>query len=77
MATISFDIPDEKIDKVVDSLVNLFPIPLAEDKVTPLFTQNQWAKECVRRWIVTQVARWDQVKAQRLIPFNIDDSMVK
>ena len=81
MADINFTIPDGKIAKVVDAMKGLYQIPTIDDPQNPgqnipQFTDNAWAKEVVRKFIVQQVARWEQVKAQRAIQFTPDDTIV-
>jgi len=52
MTTISFNIPDEKVTSLIATMKWLFPIPLDENQ-DPLFTDGQWAKEALRRQVVT------------------------
>lgn len=79
MAVITFTIPDAKIQRVVDAMKNMHPIPFVKDAETgemlPQFTDNQWAKECIRRHIISEVARWEQKKAQSLISYSPDDTL--
>ena len=81
MAVISFTISDAKVARVADALSGLYPIPTIPDPENPMhfipeFTKNQWAKECVRRWIIKQVARWEQSQAQKAIVYNEDNELV-
>lgn len=75
MATISFTIDDAKMNKVVNGLKKIYPIPL-DTNGQPEFTDNAWAKEVTRRWIVQSVARAEQLTAQQAIAFNPDDTLV-
>jgi hypothetical protein len=64
MATITFTIPDEKLQRVIDSISGLYPVPQVTDpewvdpgdgSAAPMvdqFTPAQWAKEFIRRQIV-------------------------
>ena len=71
MAQITFTIADAKIDRIKNALAGLYPIPMTDDiPPVPQFTKTQWAKECVRRWIIKQVARWEQAEAQKNIAYN-------
>jgi len=67
MAQIQFTIPDNKLQRVIDAFKGFFPIPTAEDKdtgeVTPQFADGEWAKEVVRRYIISVVRRYEQRKA--------------
>jgi len=64
---ITFNIPKEKTQRVVEALNGLFPQrdnnpdPTAEptEKVPPA----QWAREVVRRIIISHVHRWEQKQA--------------
>ncbi len=62
MAQITFNIDDAKIPRIKDAMKGLFPIP-EDSNGNPLFTETQWAKESVRRFIVKQVQRWEQTEA--------------
>lgn len=82
MATISFTISTEHISKVAEALSKLYPIPQISDPewedpqdgstapMVPEFTQNQWARECIRRWVITQVARYTQQQAINNIAYT-------
>ena len=65
MANINFVVPDGKIDRVKASMKGLYPIPVVdvgtpeEPDFQPEFTDGQWAKEAVRRFIIRSVARWE------------------
>jgi hypothetical protein len=81
MAQIIFNIEDTKIERIKNALVGLYPIPSIEDpenpgQFIPEFTENQWAKESVRRWIVKQVARWEQKQAMDAIAYNEEDDLI-
>lgn len=73
---IKFNISDDKVERVKEAMKGLYPIPVNPDTQKPLFTDNTWAKEVIRRFIVQQVARWEQVKAQKAIKFMPDDTIV-
>lgn len=61
-AQITFTIPDGKLPRVVDAMKGLYPIPL-DGEGQPMFADGPWAKEVLRRWIVSQVQRWEIRKA--------------
>jgi len=82
MATITYTIADAKIGRVADALAGLYPIPLIPDpqqpgQQIPQFTKNQWAKECIRRWVIKQVARWKQITDQAAIQYNEENDLVQ
>lgn len=81
MATITFTIPDNKIQRVVTAMKGLYPIPQIPDpenegQTIPEFTDGQWAKESVRRWIRDQVARYEQRTAKDAISFKPEDDLL-
>ena len=81
MATITFTIPEDKLPRIVAALKGLYPIPTIEDpenegETIPEFTDNEWAKESVRRWIRNQVARYEQNVAKGAISFTPEDDIV-
>jgi len=80
---ITFNIPDDKVQKVIDAMKGLYPIPqVLIDPNNPMggtepqFTDTQWAKEKTRRWIRDQVARWEQKIAQDAIEFSPEDNII-
>ena len=81
MATITFNIENGRIERIKDSLAGLYPIPTIDDpenegETIPEFTENQWAKECVRRWMIKQVARWEQKVAKEAIAYTEEDNLI-
>jgi len=78
MADITFTIPNNKLQRVKDGLLEIYPndetIPDPAwvdpgDGTTapqiPKYTDNQWLKERVRRFIIQSVKRGEEVIAQR------------
>ena len=81
---IKFIIADEKVPRIVEAMKELYPIPQIpvdpekpEEGTKPQFTDNEWAREVVRRWIIAQTARYEQAKAQMQIKINPDDALVQ
>ena len=79
--TISFTIPEAKVQRVVDALKGLYSIPQIDDpenegETIPEFTDNQWAKESVRRWIRDTVARYEQKTAKDAIAYSPEDDLL-
>lgn len=64
-ADINFTIPDAKLQRVVNAMEGMFKIPDVDEDGTPDFTPNQWAKEAVRRWIISIVQRWEASEAMK------------
>lgn len=66
MATITFTIPDAKLPRILAAMKGVYPIPEVlsdpndtESPMVPEFTDNQWGKESLRRFIVKTVQRWE------------------
>jgi len=82
MPRISFDITDEKLKKFETAMAGLYPIPSVnngteeEPDMRPKFTDSQWAKECLRRWVVRQVARYEQKTAIDAIAYSEDNDLL-
>lgn len=80
-AQITFNIPNDKLPRVVSAMKGLYPIPIYPeghpDEGKPQFTDGQWAKEVVRRWIVSQVHRYEVREAIEQAKENVgvDDSI--
>jgi len=71
---ITLTIPLEKIQKVTEALKTVYPIPEDEDD-NPLFTDQDWVKESIRRFVVKTVARWEQQQAVEAISFTLDEDI--
>ena len=74
---ITFTIPDEKIQRVIDAIKGLFPVPIDENG-DPLYTDSQWAKEKIRQFIIDSVYQYEQNKAQdeAMESIKTDNSLV-
>ena len=73
MATITFTIPEEKVDRVLDAIAGKHPIPINKETGEPEFTKGQWAKEYIRRLIVRTVYAWEKDSAAGAV--EKDDSI--
>ena len=60
MATISFEIPNDQLDRVKEGLLEVYP------NASPSLTDNEWLKERIRRFIVDSVKQGESMIAQRL-----------
>lgn len=70
---ISFTVPTAKVSRVVAALNNLHAVP-KDIAGKPFFTPNQWARECIRRWIISQVLTYEGTLAKTAVPS--DDELV-
>jgi hypothetical protein len=59
MATITLTIPDDKLERVKDGLLAVYP------NVSPDMTDNQWLKERIRLFIIQSVKRGESMLAQQ------------
>ncbi len=81
MVNINFTIDNGKIDRIKNALKSLYPIPTInngteeEPDIRPEFTDNEWAKECVRRWVIGQVARWEKKIGNDAVIYHEDDNL--
>jgi len=73
MAVITFTIPDGQIQRVIDALNGLNPIPPEEEGS---FTAAQWTKEVVRRWIIAKVLKYERQEALAAAGIEFDDDLV-
>jgi len=88
MATFTFTISDEKVQRVIAAMKGLHPIPRIPDPdwVNPgdgserpkvdEYTGPQWAKERVRRWIRDEVARYEKKLLVDAIAYSPEDDLV-
>ena len=72
---ITYTIPSEKINRIVNTMKNLFPIPVDENG-DPEFTDNQWAKEAIRRWVIGQVKRYEDYRDKQVVNNPLDDTII-
>ncbi len=87
MATITLTIPDEKLQRVKDGLLEVFPNNETkadpnwvdpEDGSSPpqvnKYTDNQWLKEVVRRFVRDTVVRGETAIAKRAVAIPSADA---
>lgn len=65
MATITFTIPNDKLQRVIDGMLEVYPNEEVDENGDPVYTDNQWIKERVRRFVVDTVKRGETVIAKR------------
>lgn len=70
---ITFTISDEKVQRVIDAVKGVFPIPTNSTGV-PLYTPGAWAKERIRRMIINIVHTYEtKIAVDQIIK---DDTLV-
>ena len=85
---ITFTIPNDKIDRIVEAFTNLFPIPKiidpewvdpgdgSEASMVNEFTDNEWTKECIRQYAINQVKRWEDYRDKKAINNIRDETLI-
>ena len=89
---IKFIIKDTELQRVRDAILYIFPNtetqPKAGAKINPntgtynpedyelKYTDNQWLKEFIRRWIVLQIKRAEQKKQQDQLLIQDTDNLI-
>jgi len=85
---ITFNIPSGKAQIIVDTMIRKFPIPKIPDPnwVDPKdgtgalmineFTDNQWAKEAIRRWIITECRERLIRDAKDAVDVSADNNLI-
>jgi hypothetical protein len=61
-ADICLTINNGNIDIVKDAMWGLYRCPVDTNNV-PIYTKSQWAKLCLKKWVVQQVRRWKDANA--------------
>lgn len=76
MATITITINDAKVQKILDGIARIHPIPLTGNPPTPAFTKAQWAREFLKRKLNHIV--WDQENYEAKLAVSVarDDTIV-
>ena len=74
---IAFTISATKIQRVTDAMKGRYPIPVDENG-DPQYTDGQWAKEKLRRWLVDLVYRHEVMVAKQNAQTLVlrDDSLI-
>ena len=80
--TINLTIPTAALPRIVNAFSTLYPIPTIEnpenpDEQIPEFTKEQWAKECLRRYIIKSVKRAEQKAANQAAVVDEDPTIVQ
>jgi len=88
-ANFNFTVPDQKLNRVKAAMKGLYPIPQIPDPAwvdpgdgssPPMinkFTDGAWVKKLIRKWVITQVARYEQKVARQAVSFNLDDTLIQ
>lgn len=61
MATITFTIPNAKLQRVKDGILKVYPNNEADSNGDPRYTDNEWLKEAIRRFIITSVKKGEKM----------------
>ncbi len=72
---IHFNISTQKVSRVVDAVKFFYPVPL-DAEGDQLFTDNQWAKEAIRRHLISLDQRYRTHLEQEKINVARDDSLL-
>jgi len=75
MAQITFNVPADKVQRVIDMLKHYFPVPV-DGAGDPQFTDQEWAKESIRRWLVKQVQRYERQQQIGQVSVDLDDDLL-
>lgn len=80
---LTFTILDTQVQRIIDTMKNLYAIPKVPVDPADLskgtknqFTDAQWAKECIRRWVIGQIREWERCKAIAQVSVSVDDSII-
>jgi len=65
MATITFNIDDTKLARVRDGVLVVYPNNEKDPDDNPLYTDNQWLREIIRRFVAQTVRRGEAALAQQ------------
>jgi len=78
MVTISFTVPADKIQDIINAMKGLYPIPTSIVDGGPVndFTDSAWAKESIRRLVVRDVRRYKQREAIDNLNIVADDGII-
>jgi hypothetical protein len=64
MANITFTIADNKLQRVREGMLEVFPNTERDENDDPRYTDNEWLKEKIRRFVVHNVKRGESAIAQ-------------
>ena len=64
MAQITFDIDNTKIPRILAAFKGLYPIPV-DEAGDPQFTPAAWGRECLRRFMIRSVSRYETMVAKQ------------
>jgi len=66
--------------RIIEAFKSLYPVPTDQDAQgnrTPRFSDDEWVRECLRLFVIQQVARYEQMKAQQAIRFQPDMTLAE
>ena len=88
MKKITIDITDAKSTRVDDAIAGLFPIPSIVDPgwkakegeeppMIPEYTKEEWKVENVKRYLIRQLARYEQMIETKKIKYKEEKDLDK
>lgn len=73
MVKITINILADKVSRVVDAYKGLFEIPV-DEKGKPTHTDEDWAKEQIRKDVVRKVQIWEEIERKKDV-IELDDTI--
>jgi hypothetical protein len=80
MAQVIFTIENGKLQRIINAIKYFYPVPRAMDESgeagEPLYSDAQWVKEVIRKWIIGQVKTYENLKAKEAVSVNEDNTLL-
>ena len=73
-AEMTITIPDAKVTRVLNAFEVVYPIP-KDSEGTPLYTQAQWARLVIKRFIINTVTRGENKVAREAATVPEDNTI--
>ena len=80
---ITLTIPEENLERVINAIKGLNPIPQVNTSpegepvvMENEFTDNQWAKEVLKNWAISQVHKYENNIAKQQAKVSWDDTLI-
>ena len=74
MVEISFTIPDEKLQRVINGIKVAYPIPLDEKAENPIYTNNEWARKVIKNFVINAVFKAERDLVEKEV--ERDESLI-
>lgn len=72
MVVVTFTIPDGRIQEVIDAMKWYRQIPKNEETDKFLFTDSEWAKECIKNFVKETVGNHKRQKMNEEADFGLE-----